>query len=361
MVHRLLKPSSISNSRSQTGTFRDKVPWAALFAVSLFLTIEMAIAWISSDPVLNADRVLEDRFYPPNRVPTVGESIVQWQIHNMLASQSKVDVLLFGDSSCLMGLQSKNLGSQTGAENVINMGLVGNLSNPALVKVLETFTERRGNPGIIVLQFSAGLFYALQDADTGKNFWPWFERISSEKEGYTHHWLPSLRLRRKAQSFLANVFVTEDDSPLLEKERGRFPSDNEIRRFLAENQGSMTDPGVPRTSLPVVTFSEPIREENVPPLRKLIQFADAHSKQVLIVFTPVMERHRTKGTDATYARYEQCILDILLECENTQLLTPALRYYPDELFASWSHLTYDGASRNTHEVAQWINRELAPE
>src|SRR5437588_376835 len=48
-----------------------------------------------------------------NKTPNLVDSLVQWQVVNMIAAEP-TEVIFFGDSSCLMGVMPNTIAARTG-------------------------------------------------------------------------------------------------------------------------------------------------------------------------------------------------------------------------------------------------------
>src|SRR5215470_15386989 len=76
-----------------------------------------------------------------NGVPTLAESIVQWQVSNLRDDLGPVDVVFFGDSSCLMGVMPRIVEDETGLR-CWNFGTLGWLSTDGHADLLQLFVDK---------------------------------------------------------------------------------------------------------------------------------------------------------------------------------------------------------------------------
>jgi hypothetical protein len=83
---------------------------------------------------------------------------------------------------------------------------------------------------------------------------------------------------------------------------------------------------------------------------------EAFGIPVLIVLQPLPAAAGTEATRASFAAAEARISAIASRHTNVRLLSPALRLYPNELCATLTHLTPEGAARNTAEIVSALGQ-----
>ena len=83
-------------------------PKSLCLALLIIGMIEGGLSLRARQIPAQADKLLEQRFYPPNRIPALEESIIQWQVYHAMSAKEEVDILLLGDSSSLMGCARKS-------------------------------------------------------------------------------------------------------------------------------------------------------------------------------------------------------------------------------------------------------------
>ena len=147
-----------------------------------------------------------------------------------------------------------------------------------------------------------------------ERFQEWVRVLAAaKKDGLADIVLPTMQYRRTAQR-LFTTFSTEEKEAWLNRPRGPYPSDNEIRRLIELCQ---------RASIKSVLVTNPIPAVSVTPEnRQGLAALEAQLRQLAPESGPV----------AFYA--------------------PFARFYPVELCQSYNHLTEAGAQRNSAEVSR---------
>lgn len=100
--------------------------------------------------------VAVQRFYPADRVPTVGESIVYWKYNFLLRSEKTrpYRIVAVGDSSCLMGVVPKVIEAKTGRKT-LNLGIDGSYGMGLQTDMLELYMAKYAPPELVILHISA--------------------------------------------------------------------------------------------------------------------------------------------------------------------------------------------------------------
>ncbi len=326
---------SSSTSNSSRSSFSP--PWGLLLSVAVVLAVEAVIFARSS---ATAPPEQQRPFYTFDRVPTFEESIVQGQIDFCRNNRQPQDVLLLGDSSCLMGLRPKLIVQQTG-RNAWNIGTLSWLQIEGHLELLKLYVEHHGPPRLVVYHVSP---YTLGFKAPGDYLARLRDHLDPQRP-----WLPSLAYRRTIRTGPLFELMKED---LLDTERGVFPSDAEVRRILRDRRGAMTER---RTD---TWLKPPSVQVTLPPyavatLDELFHFAGERGFGLLVMICPMPEIARTPQNVASLDRLAADLRQIVGRSPHAELFDPAIRFYPDELCYSVEHVYEDGAIRNTEEL---INR-----
>lgn len=332
---------------------------AALWAMVLgaVLAIELAVA------ALPAPRPLIDqgvRFYPPTRPPSVDETLIHWQIDRLW--RTPADVVLFGDSSALMGLDPAVFAQVTG-RSTQNFGTVRWLATEGHADILELYVERHGPPLAAVYQMGTGLHglgatsITSNDSDRGRllgAFRAWVGRTEQPPIP-----LPSLALRPSAR---AAADGTAYHPAYTHAPRAFATSDAEMAAYLRDHDGRGIDvnprpadswadaPGV------AVNFDPDIE----PGIDRMFRLADDHGFPLLVVHNPIPAEFRDQDRSAAYQLVERRLVALAEPYAGVQVLGPFDRYVPNEFFANYEHLTPEGAVRHSGQVAGLVARMLPP-
>ena len=340
-------------------------PKSLCFALLIIGAIEGGVYLQARHVPAEADKLLEQRFYPPNRIPALEESIIQWQVYHAMSVNENVDILLLGDSSSLMGLRPKIIQKQTGL-TAWGVGTLDYTGTPGNVDILETYLQRHPAPKIVIYHIISWSFN-LSEADLQR--FGYLERLrtwmaaglqtttAATSRGVM---LPSMHYRRDAQQLLT-TFSTQEKEEWLNAPRGPYPSDNGIRQTLLNNQGAMEEVvhedevNHPRDLRGYLRIDPSLIDD----IRRLMELCERESIQLVIVANPLPESGATPENLAALADLEAQLRDLAQGEPHVTLFAPFTRIYPIALCASYNHLTEEGAQKNSEEVSQWLLPRLA--
>ena len=160
--------------------------------------------------------------YKMHKRPSVEESIVQWQVYHLFDAVEPQDVVLIGDSSCLMGVMPDVITEETGLK-AWNLGTVGTLSIAGHARILEQYLKKNGPPQVVVYHVTpTTLRFTQQDIDKlgyYSQFREWLFRDDvGTVVGYPLSRLPGYRLRQPvAAAFYSLQFQRKQDEYVLPK------------------------------------------------------------------------------------------------------------------------------------------------
>lgn len=300
-----------------------------------------------------------DALYGSHAVPSMEESVVQWQVTHALASDAPVDIVVIGDSSCLMGIRSGVIEEVTGL-SAVNLGTVATLYSDGHADLLEEFIAQRGAPKFVVYHTAAiyGVgFYSADDiADIGllRQYRLW-RGLRPEGSAYR---VPSIRRYRKsAQEALHALWVPrEQREDFLLADRGPYPSDVDMKKMVEELNGGMIEPEQWDWSQvsPEAEHKLHYNKDVFPGLRRLVELAETYDFQLVIAFNPMPEAYRDPRFEETFAAYLADFQRELPPGNRLAYLEPALRYFSNDLCGTVCHLNDDGATENSKHIGQWL-------
>ncbi len=343
--------SSTFNSESSAPPSGRKIPWGLIIALFATLMIETFLSRGEA-----ARGLLKRRFYPPDRVPILEESIVQWQVFHATRPRRRQSVLLLGDSSCLMGLRPKIIMRETGLKTW-NLGTLSWLGVPGHLQILKTYLEHQPPPSLLVYHVTLNPFGRGRHLELSKKYQERLLRWLGGDDAPSA-WLPSLRYRRDFRSLLA---PDELQNEFQDANREPFPTDREVRRILLEERGSMEEPRLrPWTTPPTLDFHpyDGAEEE----LGTFFEFCQSQGMEVLVMMNPLPDLVETPHNLATFAAFEAFLKRAAAPYEGVSLAQPLARFYgnPGTCCSGLAHLLEAGARRNSEELAGWIrDREFA--
>lgn len=336
------------------------LPKALIVTLCLIACIEGSLYVYSQNSQRNVDGLLDNRFYPPNRIPALEESIIQWQVYHALNVQQPIDILFLGDSSALMGLRPTLIQARTGL-TCWDIGTLDYLSTPGNVDILEMFLRQHPTPPKVVVYHIISWSFSLSQSSLQQfgyidRLQKWVSLSLSEKKNLSAgNFLPSMQYRRTAQRLLT-TFSMQENEAWLNSPRGPYPSDNEIRQTLLKNQGAMTE--VVRADS-VDQYLDLRRMLRIDPsivaeIRRLIDICARASIRLIFVTNPIPNVAETAENREGLTSMEAQLQQIVQGNKHVTFYTPFARFYPVELCNSYNHLTEAGAIRNSEEVSQWL-------
>ncbi len=347
--------SSTSNSRAERESPGRWPPPSGLFiALAIMLVIESLTAIFY--PSYRRRDLSKYRFYSAGVKPTLEESVIQWQVYHLLESiDEPQDLLLLGDSSCLMGLKPEVFIEENSLETW-NLGTVAWISTQGHAKVLEMYLERFAPPRLLVYHVTADQLVMsmkkLESKRLFKRFSRWIEPDSSE-----FSFLPSLRYRLETPRIMRVLFgliSRNKEDALLNKRRGAFPSDNDVRKILLAQRGFIAEnrpytwPGAP------MSWSGRFSKDCEPGLRHILDLSERYDFDVLFVLNPYPVIARTETTANSLEKIKVELSRILKPYRRASLYSPFIRYYPLDLMARLQHVSAEGAADNSRDISRWI-------
>lgn len=298
-------------------------------------------------------------------VPTLEESIIQWQVRHLLTEVPPQDIVFIGDSSCLMGVIPSRIEQRTG-DSAWNLGTVGSLSTKGHARILEMYLKRHASskPKLVVCVLAQPTLSRtaeeVEESGVLNRFQEW---LDGEDAGQSAQaplaQLPGYRLRRPMYGAFEDLFA--DRQPVqhvLDAPRGPFFSDTAVCQTLLKNQGYLPEPRRNKLSAQVSDADEMPTDDSLAGIVKMFELARSNSIKMLVLMTPLPESYRTAETVEDFQRLEDELAAAAQPFPNVDLAVPLLRYLADDQFGTPHHLTEGGASRNSDHLAQVIEQTL---
>lgn len=297
--------------------------------------------------------------------PTLEESILHWQLYHMLTAVEPQDIVFTGDSSCLMGIMPTEISELTRLRTW-NLGTMGSLSIRGQTHILELFLNKfpHSKPQLVVCYVAPPTLCRTRDEIENlgvyNQFQEWLHGFDSDR--VTHGWLsrlPVYRLRRPLLAAASDVVGDNEGEWRLDVKRDKFPSDQDVRSALLKTRGYLVEPR--RNQLPISDNFADHRmptADSIQELTAMFELTAAQSVDLLFVMSPAPEKYRSPETDAAYRRTEQSLREAAKPFQQVTIHAPITRYFPDQYFGSPNHLTEDGATRNSKEIADVLKSRL---
>lgn len=327
--------------------------WGAVIAT--VVAVEAAVAALPEPP---APIDLGARLYPTSRVPSIDESLIQWQVDRLV--HVPTDIVLFGDSSALMGLDPAVFTEATGLR-AQNFGTVRWLATDGHADILELYVERHGPPQIALYHMGTGLHglgassIQASGSDRGQLLGAFREWTGRSVERPVP--MPSLALRPLARLVLDGT----DYSPVYtDAERPYGWSDTRTAVWLAEHGGMSVDHN-PRPAdawdgapAPPVNFDPDVE----PGFVRMFELAEREGFPLLVAHNPIPEHYRDPERSAAYELVERRLVALAEPYPNVRIVGPYSRHVPTAAFANYEHLTPEGARQSSRQFAQLVAATL---
>jgi hypothetical protein len=300
------------------------------------------------------------------QVPSLAESIVQWQVSNLFDDIGPMDVVFFGDSSCLMGVMPRVVEEET-ALRCWNFGTLGWLSTDGHADLLQLFVDRHGPPRLAVYYVTTWPLTATQkDIETCGYLKRLREWLVEDTEGIDSGWLdrlPSSKMRFWLQTLISHYFVHDRERErFLNSPRGLYPSDAVVHGLLKTSHGFMAEVSTGKTEADWQEHARTLRElarpklasDCISGLRHMFALADARGFDLIVRMNPLPEAFRSAEADAAFAGLEADLQTLTASYQRVHIVSPILRYYPNSLHSTVTHLSEAGARQNSAELADLV-------
>ncbi len=327
------------------------MPWAFCAALLIALVIEM-IAYSNLEKTL-----VKKTLYNPGQVPDVGVTIIQAKVESILkeGNDSQVDLLIFGDSSGLMGVESAIIEKETRLKTY-NLSTIGFLGIEGNLFLLEQYMNKHGGPALVLFHSAPETWsYSKEQFQQ----WGWLQLLKQslqnpdEKINRKYEKLPSQNFRHLAQTA---VFPESFTKRFLDSPRGKFQSHNDLLNSLTERKGSM-DEVIDKLDMHKQSkFKGGISEAQLHAFRQLIKLSEQQGFQLCIVCNPIPELYRTPQREKFILEMEQTIVSQIEGHEShVKIHQPLLQFVPNECNVSLNHLSPKYKQEYTLKLAHWIN------
>ncbi len=331
---------------------RRRWPGAMLAAAGIILVVELVVGFL---PHPAHKDLVRHRLYHPNVTPDIAESIVQWQVAHATLVGEQQDLILLGDSACLVGLESNLIMEKTGL-TTWNLGTFGFIYTTGQADILGLFIKRNGPPRFLIYHTSHYSFTAGSDKKAVRT---WVGRL---REWLTPHetaryLLPSLRYRQQIRNSILAMGKKTVSYTGLDVPRGRFASDNEIRQQLWENRGALPDPkevDLVEELGENLVWEPRFNPDCVEGLKRIFEMGREYGFPILILFNPLPEQGRTPAVMAAMDKLEADLKAAVKPYPWVRVYEPFTRFYPNDHCIDMRHVNVYGAHRNTEEIIEWI-------
>ena len=297
------------------------------------------------------------RFYESSYtgVPTLENSIVQWQLHHMLNLKSAIDVMFVGDSSCLMGIEPSIVSERTGLK-CWNIGTLAWLGTQGHALVLEKYLRTHAAPKLVIYHIAPWCLFT-SDSELAK--------IGYSSE--TQNWLSDnrktsrvsgIRRMRLISDHWFRRILNRDFTSVMEISRPPYPSDEQVRKVLLTNCGFFPEARKYNfvSAEKAIEDLHPACSDSRVGLAKLHQLSRRYNFRLLVYVNPIPQDMNSPRIRTRYAEYESYIRETLKD--DVVHKSPMLTVYPVDCCVNLSHLSPAGARRHSNEIAEDIRKYI---
>jgi len=306
--------------------------------------------------------ITKERLYTMEGMPSMEESIVQWQTYFLHQNKETVDVVLLGDSSCLMGLDPAHIEEKTNLK-VRGLGTVASFYTEGHALLLQNWIEQNGPPRLVVYHTTAiyGPWgYKQKDIDR-IGLVRKFKQFMKIPHGGAAWYLPSYHLRFWFRRELAKTVISAKTANiLLTTKRGPYPSDEEMKITLQKTKGRLYEPErwdwqgeegayYRKNKIPMALFPE-----TYPGLQKIIALAQQHAFGILIMMNPFPEITDMEINHKAFAEFMAKYKKGIGDSKQVMYYSMQPRFFPDELCGTICHLTPQGSIKNSEDLSTYL-------
>ncbi|MCC9599424.1 hypothetical protein LOC67_02545 [Stieleria sp. JC731] len=335
------------------------MPVAFLGSLLVITAVEFAVSKVSSAVVSSSS------FVPPDRVPTLVETIVEHKLQVANSSSAPADILVIGDSSGLMGVKTEQLEDVTGltAYNLCTISLTGIEGHQ---KLFERYVKKHGHPRLVVVHLAYyDLRYSEQDI-AGMGFLSHLNEclgLNAETQidqdssitAAGQSLIPSQRLRLTARNYLT---LEDSADQFYRRPRQQWGSHLEVIASLNRQKGYLEEISETRWDQPQ-ELKLVISEFQLQGLASLLDRCSELSIDTAVVLNPLPENAKTEVTRSHLQVVDQQILQCVDTFPSSEVLFGQPRFYSDRQFATLNHLSPQASEQNTKQIAAKISELLS--
>lgn len=293
----------------------------------------------------------------PSRAFDPGRAILAHQAYAARLSSS-ANVVLLGDSSCMMDVDARSLSSALpGQPEVLNLGLISWLSFETYGELLADFHKHNpGRPQTVVL-LVAPLKLSLDRMENQEGIWDEIWNLAGntglpQAPPNTENWVGVRVLR---ENLLSHVLATPLPNP--GEARASFGFSSEVDWFMTAGCGSMLDFG---------SFTAPKRRMKLnwginPGLETACREFRAKMPQRVKLIIGLTPAPKSQVTAELLQQRQEMLKQWAASIEPDSVLTNLPATLPDVFFANLGHLNAAGQKQYTKLLARALSSELGPE
>ncbi len=287
-------------------------------------------------------------FPAPRPTLDVDRTILVQKAEASRAAQD-AEIVLLGDSSCLMDVSAPRLSKRLGRP-VLNLGTLSYLDLSANARLLRNYAQ--ANPGqlraVVLLMHPEGLRLAHVDTWQEHALYSFLAGADFQPRERLADWVAGVL---GADIFHGRLLARVLPRPLRGPFGCRYGFTEDLENYLKQNRGSAVDP----ESKPATGRAEYWLASYLKPASEGFRQAVPAGVKLYVVITPLPERFAGPAYPARYG-------DLLRQWSDWLKADAALKSLPavlsDSLFAQKTHLNAAGQLRYTELMAQALESQL---
>ncbi len=333
-----------------TNSSKYKIPIAFIIAALIFCSIQVVIYCFRDQ--LGARKGFENTFDPNDRLPGIEETIIAWQLRNIQDNSDHADIVLLGDSSCLVGLDPILMEHDL-RKKVLNMGTIGWLMAEGHTDLLEAFIKKHGAPKLVVYHLSEELMELSQHYIDEAGFLTRLREYLGKKEHKDNFdIIPSYKYRKLLRKSGAREKTVSDFKTM---PRGAWPSAVDMFDELSRTKGHVVDP-TPGTFEFKGKRNYEFNDNIYPGILRLGRLAEKYNFKIYFVYSPIPKEVLSSAA-TEFKGLEEKINERLGPYSEFILRKPLFMTLDDSSFQTqYTHLNAAGAKANTQKLIEDIKQ-----
>lgn len=330
--------SSTSSSENE----QPKSSWR-LWKIVALIVVEIELIFLLVAPK-EAPITQGARYYLGGMPIQTTQSIVNWQTQRALDLKKSPDVIVFGDSSALVGVIPPLIQKQTRL-TCQNFGLVQDVTIKSHVDMLELFLKKHRKPRMLVYHFSDGVLATPNPKLHKKGMFKPYQSWLGKDRSLETYW-PSHRFRTIARHLVLGHWHED------------LKHDTSFRKRLIFTQGYLPDS---RTTKDWSKAGPPhvlLHEDGLKGLKRLLTKTQQWRLPLLVMHAPMPKLFAYPKFHQMQIKNQRTLRALLKSYPHARLATPYTRYLPVKYFADFHHVNHRGAILNSRTLGGWINRLL---
>jgi hypothetical protein len=330
--------------------------WVTLLCAAL-IEVVIHCCWATSD-----EKLIEFRYYRPDKAPAIGDSLVYWKYRELLTPEKDpryYPVALIGDSSCTMGIIPDVVQEESGWDTV-NLAMNGGATLDVQNELLELHIAKHGAPRLVVMQMSdhvlCGSVRLSQVHEYRQQILDWSALVQNKT---SFSWrnpllaIPSVRRRPMMLHDWWSFWSSQPKDYFLTAARDPWPSDAQVGELLKETKGYLEFP--PPAGKPPRISPFRLVKDWLPMFERLFQMSQRYEFDLLMILNPLTDSTMLPDSAEERRQIADEMAAFAQSYPRVKIHRAGFtRVYPEEVMGDGVHMARAGAERNSREIAGWL-------